>query len=54
MFKCLPNVLTGLLPDAERFGEIVCLFDLAGGDGRAASPGSWLIAEPASGLFNLE
>ena len=45
IFKCLPNVLTDLLPDAERFGEIICLFDLpAATGGRFAR----VVADPQS------
>ena len=45
LFKCLPNVLTDLLPDAERFREIVCLFDLpAATGGRFAR----VVADPQS------
>ena len=45
LFRCLPNVLTEILPDAERFREIVCLFDLpAATGGRFAR----VVADPQS------
>jgi pyruvate, water dikinase len=45
LFRCLPNVLTDLLPDAERFREIICLFEIpAATGGRFAR----VVADPQS------
>jgi pyruvate,water dikinase len=45
IFECLPNVLTDLVPDAERFREIIRVFDLpAATGGRFAR----VVADPQS------
>ncbi len=51
LFRCLPNVLTELLPDAERFAGDRQRLRPAGGDGRALRPGRGRSAEPAGGLL---